>query len=62
VSLKPFEVAGQLYDGEAIDSLRENIIILRDSALKNDDMQWAVILSHTVGVLAKVKEELDGPQ
>jgi hypothetical protein len=54
--------AEMLYGREELESLRDNIIILRDSALKNGDMQWAVILSHNVAVLSAIAKETDiGP-
>jgi hypothetical protein len=58
----PFMAAEMLYGREELESLRDNIIILRDSALKNGDMQWAVILSHNVAVLSAIAKETDiGP-
>lgn len=39
---------------------REHVIALRDSALKEDQFDWAVILSHTVGLLHHLAEAVDG--
>lgn len=61
--LKPFTVADQLYDKEALVNHREHIIQLRDAYLAGGDMTWAVILSHNIGILAEVIKEMpDGPE
>ncbi len=56
MTIEPFEVGGQLYDNETLTEHREQIIHLRDNALLQGDFQWSVILSHTVGILAKMIE------
>lgn len=48
---------------EAIEAHRENAIVLRDEALKQASMDWAVSLSHMIGFLSDlrdaVKEQAD---
>ena len=57
--MKPFEVAGQLYNKETLSDLRDTIIEFRDAFLTNGHMLEALTLSHNIGVLAKVIEELE---
>ncbi|MQX96109.1 hypothetical protein GHK03_07845 [Sinorhizobium medicae] len=45
----------RLNDGEA---LREEVIALRDEALRQDDFEWAVKLSHVVAWMAEAMQEL----
>lgn len=47
-----FEVAGQNYGREEALELRKNLIQLRDAALTIGQMEWAVHLSHAVGLWA----------
>jgi hypothetical protein len=44
---------------EDVASLRQSIIELRDEALKQNDFQWAVTLSHVVAVLAWTMEAMN---
>lgn len=37
---------------------RENLIELRNTALAQAEMEWAVILSHSIAILAAVVDEL----
>lgn len=58
----PFMAAEQLYGREELESLRDQIIELRDAALNQGHMTWAVILSHNIAVLAVIAKETDiGP-
>lgn len=45
-------VADMTLTPEDVSNLREQIIQLRDEALKQSDFGWAVTLSHVVAVLA----------
>lgn len=45
------------FDVEAIREHRKLIIALRDKALVQNDFEWAVILSITVGLLAALAEK-----
>lgn len=58
--MKVWEFGGQRWDKEALTSQRESIIQLRDAALTAGMMDWAVIISHEVAILAHVIEELEG--
>ncbi len=49
-----FEVAGVIYDEAAILAHRERVIQMRDAALSQGAMDWAVELSHNIGILAHV--------
>lgn len=61
--MKPFEVAGQLYDKAALAEYREQLIGLRDAALDAGNMAAAVFTSHGIGIFAAfIKEMEDGPQ
>lgn len=42
------------YTPELIREHREQIIQLRDSALKNNHFEWAIILSVTIGLLEEL--------
>lgn len=55
---KRFLIAGVDYDKETAESLRQQIIDLRDTALKAGYMEWTVMLSHCVAFLAKAIEEM----
>lgn len=41
---------------DSISSLRDQIIELRDEALKQGDFKWTVILSHTIAWMSAVKD------
>lgn len=45
----------RLNDGEA---LREEVIALRDEALRQDDFEWAVKLSHVVAWMPEAMQEV----
>ncbi len=49
-----FEVAGVIYDRKTLSAHRESIIELRDGALEQGVMEWAVTLSHTIGILSHI--------
>lgn len=57
--MKTFEMDDMIYDRESVGELRENLIQLRDSALSSGNMEWAVMLSHTIVVMSRVVEELE---
>jgi hypothetical protein len=57
--MKSPEVSGIVYDKENLTSLRNELIGLRDTALGTGRFDWAVILSHVVGVMYHFIEELD---
>lgn len=57
--LKPFTVADQLWDRTSLTDLRNNMIQLRDKALEEAQMLWAIILSHNVAVLAHLIENME---
>ncbi len=42
-----------------VDEIRDGIIKLRDVALENTQMEWAVLLSHTVAILALVVKDMN---
>lgn len=45
-----------VYSTAEIQSLREEVIELRDGALEQKDFQWAVVLSHVVAAMAQMLE------
>ncbi len=53
-SYPTFEVAGVIYDEAAINAHRDLVIQMRDHALNQGAMDWAVLLSHNIGILAHV--------
>ncbi len=57
--MKPFELSDIIYNKEAIENLREQIISLRDAALSAGDFRPTILLSHTIGVLAHVIAEME---
>jgi hypothetical protein len=56
--MKPFLIDDQLLDADAIEGLRENLIQLRDAALTAGQMDWAVSLSLSIAVFAKLIEAM----
>lgn len=57
--LKPFEVAGQLYDKAALIEFREQLIGFRDAALDNGNMTASVFISHNIGIFAHIIKEME---
>lgn len=53
---EPFKVDGVDYSPEGIESIRQEIISLRNTALQVNNFQAAVILSHNIAYLAYLKE------
>ena len=53
-------IAGGLVGVEEITGMRDNLIQLRDEALKQGDMEWAVLLSHVIHLLLVTKYIFDG--
>ncbi len=53
-------IAGQLYGPEEIAEIRQDIINLRDNALSMGAMEWAVLLSHVIGLLLCMQNIFDG--
>lgn len=51
-------VDGVEYTPEAVESVRQEVIALRDEALGQAEMHWAVLLSHTIAYLSEYKEKL----
>lgn len=45
---------------EEVEIQRQGLIDLRDQALKHSMMEWAVLLSHTIGTLSAVLEKMKG--
>lgn len=59
MKLQPFEVGGVVYDKATLAQHRENMINLRDELLAQGEMTSSVILSHNIGILAHVIEEME---
>ena len=57
--MKVKTVDGVVFDKAYVTNLRENLIVLRDSALTAGLMDWAFNLSMTIAFLAGVIEELE---
>lgn len=57
--LQPFEVGGVVYDKATLTEHRETMIQLRDTFLDAGQMRWSVDLSHNIGILAHVIEEME---
>lgn len=58
--MKAVTVNDTAYDAETVRAHRDLIIQLRDEALRQNDFEWSIILSCTVGLLfemAKLLEE-----
>ena len=51
------EAGGENYDREKSLALRDNLIQLRDAALKNSHMEWSVVLSHLIAWMATTIDE-----
>ena len=50
--VKPFEAGGELYDVETLRAHRDIMIQLRNKAIETGQMEWAVMLSHNVAIMA----------
>ena len=57
--MKRLVVADQTYGPTELRDLSGLIVELRDRALANGKMTWAVILSHTIGVLNTLADEIE---
>lgn len=59
----PNRVEGVEYTPEAVEDLRENILIpLRDGALSQNEFGYAVGLSHVIAHMAEYKERLEADE
>lgn len=52
-------IKGIEYTPEAADSLRDELIVMRDGALAQHAFEWAVALSHVIAMMAEYKEILE---
>ena len=52
-------VDGVEYTPEAIQSAREEVIALRDYALRENYFEWAVLLSHVIAYLGEYSEVVE---
>lgn len=54
------EFDGHVYTPEDIEQLRQDLIVYRDRAIENfpAGIEMSLVLSHTIGVLAVVKDEV----
>ncbi len=52
---KPPEVDGVSFTPDAIEDVRQEIIVLRNTALGDKDPYLAVILTHAIVMLARLK-------
>lgn len=57
--MEQFTIGDQTIDADEVRALRENIIVIRDHALKEANFDWAVILSNTVAILAHVADKME---
>jgi hypothetical protein len=57
---EPFRVEGIDYTPEGIEYLRGDLVAFRDHALTAGAMEHAVLLSHTIALLAYLIELLRG--
>lgn len=57
--MKKFSLDGMDYNKETVTELRQNAVELRDAALKQGIMAWAVALTHIIVVLGRVAEEIE---
>lgn len=53
------ETADHRYTKAEVLDLRASVIELRDSALKQAMMSWAVSLSHVIALLSLIGEQID---
>lgn len=52
----PRKVEGIDYSPDGIEDIREQVIKLRDEAIEQNEFEWVVVLTHTVALLAYLKE------
>lgn len=59
--MKPIVLDGITYTPEHIEELREALVVYRDRAIDNfpAGIEMSLVLSHTIGVLARVKEQME---
>jgi hypothetical protein len=55
---EPTRVEGIDYSPETIEDARLELIVLRDSALKQAEFKWAVLLSHVIAYMSDYAEFL----
>lgn len=58
--MKPIEFDGMVFDADALIANRQVMISIRDTALDTGNFAYAIAVSHTVAVLAKVIEDMGG--
>lgn len=51
-------MAAERYDHADIEAFREDMIMIRDEALKQGEMEWSIILSHVVKALAQYMDDI----
>lgn len=49
-------VEGVDYSPEAVEAVRKDLIIIRDGALEQGEMHWAVVLSHAIAYLVDYED------
>lgn len=53
------KTADHIYSKEEVQDLRESLIAIRNEALKQNDFNWAVALSHCVAVMSCVVKAME---
>ena len=56
--MKSYRIADMDYFKSDTEELRNEVIALRDEALKQGDMYWAITLSHVIAFMAVALEEM----
>lgn len=57
-----FECDGLTFGRVECNEMRDNLIRLRDIALRQASFEQAVILSHTIAVFAMMRDHIWGPE
>jgi hypothetical protein len=56
--VKTYRIAEMDYDLKSSNDLRDKMIELRDAALKQGNMEWAVTLSHVIAFMMVAIDEM----
>ena len=57
--MKPIEFDGMVFGPEKVRSMREQLIVMRDEALKHSRLDWGMTLSYIVVVLKHTADEME---
>lgn len=57
--MKQFAIGDLHFNPQTVEALRNDLIQMRDHALKASAFDWAVSLSHAIALLGYIQDELE---